>query len=569
MMTFAMIAAAWPLVTMRQMGATTFAPSNLNALVEIHVRHRGAVDEFWLADGTPRPLSELKSRARQVGECAAALTQAGLVNGFQQGVTLGHDFTAWSGDAWPMPDDAWGVARDGRRTGFLCPRSPAVQAMAETFAETYVRFGKVKSFWLDDDLRFGFCKGPNAESCWCPRCLQALNAAAGTALSREEAVKRLSSAEPRDPLRAVWARVRAEGLAAFAAASARGARCADPDVRMGYQAISSATICSGEDYRAILEALSDGGRHPVGIRPGHGFYDEDCDVKRELAAKVLDAAREAERCRALPWWKGSVVYEQETWPHYVMQKTMDAVVKEAAVSLAAGCDAVALYWYSAANPEPIPYYEELVENVARWRPYWQRLSDLAKVTRLGGVSLAPDPDLMTGQKAAIPQVEGLVRRDPSEVELALMGVPVTLAEAGGANHFDPAWVPKRGAHYLVRDRVALLDRLDRGEPGGVAVRVDKVHPLLVYPRVDGAGRTVAVTFVNVSVGTARALPVRIRRPAGARPLLVRPNAGDRFLDSVTGPGDELRLTLPDLGAWEIATVVCQIVSNTESQEKGR
>ena len=59
MMTFAMIAAAWPLVTMRQMGATTFAPSNLNALVEIHVRHRGAVDEFWLADGTPRPLSEL------------------------------------------------------------------------------------------------------------------------------------------------------------------------------------------------------------------------------------------------------------------------------------------------------------------------------------------------------------------------------------------------------------------------------------------------------------------------------------------------------------------------------
>ena len=81
MMTFAMIAAAWLLVTMRQMGATTFAPSNLNALVEIHVRHRGAVDEFWLADGTPRPLSELKSRARQVGECAAALTQAAAGEG--------------------------------------------------------------------------------------------------------------------------------------------------------------------------------------------------------------------------------------------------------------------------------------------------------------------------------------------------------------------------------------------------------------------------------------------------------------------------------------------------------
>lgn len=556
MMTFAMIAAAWPLVTMRQMSATTFAPSNLNALVEIHARHRGAVDEFWLADGTPRRLPELEARARQVGEGAAALARAGLVNGFQQGVTLGHGFTEWDENAWTLPDDAWGADHDGKRTGFLCPRSPAVQAMAEAYAEAYVRFGKVRSYWLDDDLRFGFYKGPRAESCWCPRCLQALNVAAGTTLSREEAVARLSSAEPRDPLRAVWARVRAEGLAAFAAASARGARRADPEVRMGYQAISSATICSGEDNRAVLEALSDGGQHPVGIRPGHGFYNEDCDVKRELAAKVLDAAREAERCRALPWWKGSVVYEQETWPHHVMQKTMGAVVKEAAVALAAGCDAVALYWYSAAKPEPVSYYEELVENVARWRPYWRRLSDIAKGTHLGGVSLAADPDLMTGPKAAIPQVESLVRRDPSEVELALMGVPVTVAEAGGANHFDPAWVPKRGAYYLDRDRVALLDRLDRGEPGGVAVRVDKIHPLLVYPRVDAAGRTVAVTFVNVSVGTARALPVRIRRPAGTRLQLVRPDAEDRLLNAAMGSSDEFWLTLPDLGAWEMMTVIC-------------
>ena len=541
----------WPLVTMRQMESTTFDKPTLEAMYAIHARHPGAVDEFWLADCEAKLRDVMTARARQIGGYAEASAKVGIIQGYQQGVTLGHDFSKRDETSWALPDDAWQIDRNGNRTGFPCPRSPAVQEMEETYAETYVREGKIESFWLDDDLRLGFCKR-GVESCWCPRCLKALNERAGTSFTREEAVKRLNSSAPEDPLRKIWAETRAETLAEFARAAARGARRANPKVRMAYQAISSATINSGEDNAAILEALSDGWKHPVGIRPGHGYYNEDSDVKREIAAKVLDVAREAERCRRYPNWCGSIVYEQENYPHHVMQKTMDAIVREGAIALAAGCDAVALYWYCSNYPEPLSYYEELVADAALWKPYYRYLSDLAVHTHLGGVSKAHDPNLMTGPNAAMPRMEGLVRRDPAEVSLALMGVPVTIHEAGSTNHFASAWVPR--GHYLDKVRTELLDRLDRGEPGGVCVRVDKSHPLLVYPRVDAQGRTVAVTFVNVSIGMARALPVRVRRPAGKSAAWVCPLEPKAALAPVAGEGDEWRLTLPDLGPWEIATL---------------
>lgn len=553
-------AAGWPLVTMRQMTSTTFRPETVKAMLDIHARHRGAVDEFWFAEGVARNPEAMTNRAAVIAGYRDACRAAGIVCGFQQGVTLGHDFTKCPADAWALPDDAWQADRNGRRAWCPCPRSPDVLKMEETYAETYVRLAGLDSYWLDDDLRFGFYKR-GLEACWCDRCLKALNDRAGTSFTRAEAVERLVSDKSEDPLRAVWAEVRAEGLALFAAAAARGARRANPDVRLAYQAISSATINCGEDNRAILSALSDGGRHAVGIRPGHGYYDEDCDAKRELVTKLLDVAREAERCRALPGWSGQVCYEQENYPHYVMQKTPGAIVVEAAAALAAGCDAVALYWYGAEHPEPLSYYEELVTLAGAWRPYWARLAELAKATHLGGVARRPDKTLMTGPKAsaqALAKDHGAtVRRDPNDVTLALAGVPVTVWEAGVSNFYSAAHAASLGHHYRVADRAAVLDELDRGEPGGVCVRIDKVHPLVVWPRIDANGRTRAVTVLNVSIGRARNLPVCIRRPSGRRATLLRPCADGRPLAaaSVKDGADALTVELPDLGAWEIATVL--------------
>ena len=543
---------AWPLVTMRQMGATTWNAEDVRKLISITGRHPGSCDEFWFAEGLYRSGETGEKRAGQIGSYAPLCEKARIDCGFQQGVTLGHGGIGENPGVAKMSDDAYQVGPDGKRSSIFCPTSPEVLAYEEAGAELYVRLGRLKSMWLDDDLRFGFYKTPVA--CFCPRCLALLNKKAGTNFSREEWVQRLSSGEKDDPLRAVWADFKAESLAIFAAAAARGARKANPEIRMGYQAISSAYIACGEDYRRILEALSDNWRHPVGIRPGHGYYMET-NPRSDLPVKLLDVAREAERCRAYPGWKGSIAYEQENYPHYAMEKTPAACVLEAALALAVGCDAVTLYWYDSKYPEPLEHYEDFMRLTAAWRPYYARLSELAQRTHLGGVAHAPVSNLMTSVANTIPALEKdrSVRRAANDWRLALMGVPVTVAEAGAKSFYADRDVPG-GKHYSHADWTKLLDKLDTLPGGKVCVRLDKQAPVLVYPRVTDKDRTAAVTFCNTSIGTAQSLRVRIRRPLGEQVTLARPAKPDLALTAVEGDGDELLVTLPDLPAWSVSTL---------------
>lgn len=544
----------WPLVTMRQMGSTSFVPEDMKAMIAINAKYPGSCDEYWLAEGYPLAQTTAVRRATALGAYAEPLKRAGIVPGFQQGVTLGHDFSRVPKGGVVFSDAAYQVDVDGKKTAFLCPTSPEVLEYEEWFAETYVRLGKVESFWLDDDLRFGWYKH-RAASCWCPRCLKLLNEKAGTNYTREEFVKRLDAPDENDPLRALWSEFKMESLVRFAAAARRGAKRANPNVRLGCQVLSSNSITSGRDYRPLLEALSDGFRETVGIRPGDGFW-YDRDSSRELPRKLLGVAREAERCRRYPNWRGCVVYEQENYPHFAMQKSAEAIVKECAAALAAGCDAVSQYWYSSDHPEPFDHYEDVARLTAAWRPYLKRLSDLAPKTHLGGVARRIDPNLMTSRANTISSqlANALPRRHEADLRLALMGVPVTVEESGTRSFYDPASVP--GGDYTTAQRAALLDALDALPGGPVCVRVDKVHPLLVYPRVDAQGRTVAVTFVNVSIGCAARIPVRLRRPAGARLALARPCADEVVLAAERGGDDELTFVLPDLPAWSMATVFC-------------
>ena len=545
---------AWPLLTMRQMTATSFTPADMQAMIAINAKYPGSCDEYWLAEGYPQVQSNALARAAALGAFAEPLRKAGIVPGFQQGVTLGHDFSRVPEGGIVFSDAAYQVDVDGKRTAYLCPTSPEVLANEERYAETYVRLGHLESFWLDDDLRMGTYKA-RTEGCWCPRCLKLLNEKAGTSLTREEFVRRLDSSEASEPLRAVWGAFKAESLASFAAAARRGAKRANPDVRLGYQAVSSATISSGEDFRPILAALSDDFRDTVGIRPGHGFYEEeDRAIAKELTRKLLDVAREAERCRAYPGWHGSIAYEQENYPHFAMQKSAETIVKEGAAALAAGCDALTQYWYSSTYPEPFDHYEDVARLTAAWRPYLARLAGLSARTHLGGVARRPDPALMTSRANSVDRLlaNPLSRRDDADMKLARMGVPVTVAEAGTKCFYDPATVPEW--RYTSAQRDALLDKLDVLPGGPVCVRVDKLHQLLVYPRVDDAGRTVAVTFLNLSIGMATRVPVRVRRPLGKRPVWAQPCANDVALELERAEGDEVRFVLPDLPAWSIGTV---------------
>lgn len=568
---------AWPFITVRQ-------ALNLPRVVEyarLHAQYPGSCDEFWLSGPLYQECAEYERLAADIGANAEAVERLGIAAGYQQGVTLNHDFPQPTECLAAMDEDCYQVGIDGvstRRTssdgkttwGILCPRSPKVLQVEEAYAERIVRIGKVRSLWLDDDLRLGFCK-LKAEGCWCERCVKALNEKAGTTMTREEWVKRLSDRTvAKDPLRAVWSEFKGESLALFAAAARRGAKRADPKVRLALQTISSDSIHCGFDYRPVLAALSDDFREPVGIRAGHGCWQEG-DMRWALPQKLLGVAREAERCRRYPGWTGSVTYEEENYPRNILQKTPETSVREAALGIAAGCDAVSAYFYDSTSTEPLEHYGDFARTLMEWRPYMERLASVVRATHLGGIARKVDPDLMLGCGNTIPVLfqndRGLARRNGRDTALAQIGIPVTVAESGVATWYDEsadANFPTTSSNA----RTAFLDRMDRKPDGPVCVRVDKLHWLGVYPRVDGSGRTVAVTFVNLALGRTERIPVRVRRPLSQQAIWARPCRPDALIDLHAGEGDEVRFTMPDLGAWEMATVFFEKIKQRSDGEKG-
>lgn len=533
-------------------------PDIVKGMCDIHARHRGAVDEWWTGGAFYHKKPLVTAAARSLAGYLPMMRDAGIAHGWQQGVTLGHDFspTKADPDAVVFSNEAYQVDVDGNLTGFYCPTSPEVLAYEEWFMEEYVRKGKIVSVWLDDDLRMGFWK-KRAAACFCPRCIKLLNEKCGTSFTREEWVKRLSSTDEREPLRAKWTEFKEESLAMYAAAARRGAKKGNPNVRMAYQSISSATITTGLDYRRILAALSDNFRDTVGIRPGHGYYTER-GVLEELPVKLLDVARESERCRSYPGWNGTICYEQENYPHYVAQKNPEACVKEAALALAAGCDTVALYWYNGNIPEPLEYYEDMIRHVEEWRHYYECLSDLAKRTHLGGIAVKPDPDLAIGTDNNLPaSLENkCIRHRDIEWKLMSAGVPVTIAESGtkafieaNEEDFNPDYITNANWN-------ALLNRLDAKTPGGLPVRLGKFAHLLVFPRVDDQNRTVAVTLCNMQIGRVDGMTIRIRRPSSETAKLIGPySAEEQPLTCDKGFDDELIVHLSNLAPWEVCTII--------------
>ena len=326
------------------------------------------------------------------------------------------------------------------------------------------------------------------------------------------------------------------------------------------------TIYTGRDFRPILEAPSGPGRRPVGIRPGAGFYTEA--QPRDMVKKCLSVAREAERRRGYGALAASVCYEQETYPRHVLHKSPGAIITECALALASGCNSLSLYWYTNAAPEPIEEYDRFVRALATARPYFRRLADSTRRTRLGGVAR------FVGSAAA--ETAGFDLRDNVDFDLACAGVPVTVAESGtkvwyitGKSRSEMTEADKAalaagsvvsldgvGRFPLASRRRKLLDDLDVAAKGAFPVRVDACRALRILPRVRDNGMLDSVTVLNLSIGDTDEIEVRVRNPASGRafwqdaklsapvPVALRPGAS----------ANERVVKIANLSGWQIGTI---------------
>ena len=546
-------------------------PGEFRLLIECHKRHPGACGEFWFATGSRKTIPDLEREVATFARYRPLCEEAGIKLGYQQGLTLGHgeshDGKPRPGDQ-TFPDDAWQRGRDGARIPFLCPRAPAVLEYERQYAATVMRAANPSSYWIDDDLRLGVS---HPEGCFCDRCIAAFNAWAGAAWTREALAAALFAADGADAaLRSAWIAFNAESLALYAAQVRRAADETGYAGFLGYQAVSANRLYPGRGYRPLLAALSGPGRRPVGIRPGHGFYNEA--EPRGMVAKCLGVAREAERCRGTV---ASICYEEETYPRLMLHKSPGAIVTECALALASGCDSLSLYWFPGEAPLPVAEYDRFLAILATARPYFGRLAASARRSRLGGLARlagphpAPDFDLS----------------DPADFDLACAGIPVTVAEgapsafyltgksraegfAAGAHNCGaegfaagapaPAVIDISdiGRFPTAARRARLLDALDAATGGAFPVRVDECRPLRILPRVRPDGRLDSVTLLNLSIGATGPLAVRVRNPAGPvvlldSPLLTAPQRAALAQGALPG---EAVVSLPDLGPWQIATL---------------
>jgi len=577
----------WPLVVIRHTSAINAKPEVFRQLIDEHRRYPGACDEFWFCAPRRKCGAELERDCRAFARFRPLCEEIGVRLSFQQGVTLGHGedpVTPAPGD-WVLAESSYQVMRDGRRLRFPCPRSPEVLALEKDYIKTVLSVAAPDSIWLDDDLRLGICK---PDGCFCPRCLDAFSKRVGSKWSREELVSRLYSANDREPVRAQWIAFNAESLGLFAAAARAAVDEAGGKCRLGYQAVWADTIYTGRDMFPLLEGLSGPEKRPVGIRPGAVYYTEE--HPREMVRKCLGVSRESERCRT--WGRiGTVCYEQETYPRHLLHKSPGAVIVESALAFASGCDTVSEYWYVANSPEPIPDYGRFLKALSDARPYFERLSQSVRNTRLGGVAR------YVGNKAG--ETKEFDLRDKTDFWLACAGIPVTVAESGTRCWYltaksvremdDEDWarvaatgalVPVSVRKSMPADRAAafggrlravaefeqyplayrrneLLDALD-AQSGGMCVRLEECRGVRILPRVRKDGTVDSVTLLNLSIGDTDELHVRVRRPAGANVVWMGPK-GVYGAESVARlesgkKADEVVVRLSNMKGWQIGTL---------------
>ena len=580
--------APWPFLTIRQTGAAVRAPEKFREIIAASARHPGSADEYWLCFNAGPSLENVQTRLDRWKPFLPLLDAAHIAVGSQQGVTLGHGSIA--ADAGVFSEDAWQVDRTGARLKLLCPRAPDVLAYEADLVERAVRTLNLQSVWLDDDLRMG---GSKAEGCFCDRCLAAFNRAYGLNLTRAELVARLDSKAPKEALRRLWALFKNQSLAVYAAAARRGADRVSPNVRLAYQSIDAQLLTAGESYLPLLRALA--GTNGVGsaIRVGSGNYFESLSENYKKSFSVM---REAERCRRADF-VAQVSYEQETYTREVLHKSAEAVLIESAMALAAGADALTEYWWTASRDEPTSYFEEFSALLAEWRPYLEKLGEISRKTSIAGLARFRGTDHLLTRASHL--------GDPDDVAFGSIGIPTTVDDsphtvwyvnahaldewgAGDAERlaakgavvdtavwarllacggepvaravregrlvpFDFACVRRRQTTVPTHaERLAFVDAVEK--VALLPVRIERAHPLYVFPRVDASGRVCAVSLFNGSVGRCLPTEIVVRRPLAATVLWLRPGEAPRPL-AVESCADGLKVKLPGIPGAHVGTLL--------------
>jgi hypothetical protein len=335
-------------------------------LLAVLKQHRSAVDEISLFNGTTghgyTPLDEMDRRSRRLTVCVKRLHDEGFGSaGINMLATLGHRDLP-GGFLPELPFQAM-VGHEGK-ISVSCPCANTAEFRAY-IQEKYrlMALAGPDFIWVDDDLRLT-ANGVQFP-CFCPTCLGLF----GRETNREALVAQLNQPGNR-VLREAWVEFNCSTLESVCRDIAAAVHEVNSQIDVGLMTYGpSLNTYSGQDWDRWLKAL--GGKR---ARPAHGFYEDS--RPRDLIHKALELGRQT---RSFPQQVTNIQYELENYPYIDLDKSVQTLINESTVALAAGCNGVA-YAMLKAFAGTLEDFTQRITAIEWERPHWELLSQAAEGT---------------------------------------------------------------------------------------------------------------------------------------------------------------------------------------------
>lgn len=335
-------------------------------LLALLKKHRRAVDEISLFTEywhhLYQPLEQFAAMAAKLGRRIEQFRQENFKSvGINMLCTIGHVNEAWD-YLEPLPFQAMVGHDGGLSRSCACPNTEAFRQYTRA-RYTMIAQARPDFIWIDDDLRMhdhGVAFG-----CFCPVCLELFakrsgrGEFAGRPPARNTLVRMLE--QPKNmALRRKWVRHKQAVLCDLLRDVAKTIRRVDKGIKVGYMTCSPMwTAFSGHDIAAQVKSAG-----ASKLRPGGGFWNDA--QPRDLIDKALKVAHQ---CVLANSAAPDVQYEVENFPFHKLDKSVQIVLSECAMSLACGCNGVAFDTIKDL-PGSLDDYQPLLAAIAKNRPMW-------------------------------------------------------------------------------------------------------------------------------------------------------------------------------------------------------
>jgi hypothetical protein len=354
--------------------------SDYGELLRAIERNPGSCDEVWFSTARMFPTFERhRACAERIAEEAKKFRRLGVKASLELCASVGHGVFAapwdYSGLVFAGSSAQYMVGADGVVSEqSFCWRDSYLREYLRETLKIYAVALKPHSLFLDDDLRPAG-HAPVDLGCFCDGCIEKFNRRANIDFDRAGLVWEINYGDVKR--REAFIDFMRDGLRDLTLALSRAVMEASPNTVLGFENM----LCSvAKDHTWAFDAMREAADRPPRYRPGGGNYTEN--GLGSLLEKYIGMCCDM---RLLPEDVTQTTAELESYPNVTYGKSVAATLAEGTLYMAAGISGVSMTEFRRTlNPTGL-IENTLIPELARVRPYWQRLYEYSAESRPAGL----------------------------------------------------------------------------------------------------------------------------------------------------------------------------------------